>query len=49
MMLLRRSAKDVGGHRVLQVHEAGPAERAGVVTYLDIITHVDATQLVRAL
>jgi hypothetical protein len=48
MMLLRKGVKEQSGHRVLFVHESGPAERAGVVPYLDVITHVDVQQLVRS-
>jgi C-terminal processing protease CtpA/Prc len=44
---LRRKAKESTGHRVLFVHEAGPAERGGLVTYLDLITHIDGEPLVR--
>jgi hypothetical protein len=47
-MLLRKGVKEQSGHRVLFVHESGPAERAGVVPYLDVITHVDVQQLVRS-
>lgn len=35
----------VKGHRVLQVQTTGPAAKAGLTPYLDIITHVAAVQL----
>ena len=35
----------VRGHRVLQVQTTGPAAKAGLTPYLDIITHVAGVQL----
>lgn len=35
----------VKGHRVLLVQEGSPAQKAGLVPYLDIITHVGEVQL----
>ena len=35
----------VRGHRVLQVQDTGPAAKAGLTPYLDIITHVAGVQL----
>ena len=35
----------VRGHRVLLVQEGSPAQKSGLVPYLDIITHVGEQQL----